>query len=166
MDRSRSLNGFSLVEILMVVAIIGVVTLILTKFTSQTSKTWHTTTSQLQIQQQARIALDEMTRYIRHSSAAAQGLSASYGMYPGISQQADNISFYTLKGKRVNYFQDGDTLKRCIGGSTRTLITEGLESIYFMHKSSYTLRIASMTVRKRDKSFTYNKTVTIRNQWE
>lgn len=157
MDRNYSLKGFTLVELTITIALIGILGWGLITFFKNTYDIWWMNTRQIDVQQQARTAMDEMSRFIRQSSAPASG------MYPAPGNQDTYISFYLPDGRRIKYYQDNDELKRVVNGTTSTIIRKGLESIYFIHNSSGGVRIASMTVIQGKQSISFDKKISLRN---
>ncbi len=157
MDRNYPLKGFTLVELVITVAIAGILGLGLVKFFKNTYDIWRMNTRQIDVQQQARTAMDEMSRFIRQSSAPASG------MYPAPGEQDTYISFYLSDGRWMKYYQDNDELKRVVNDATSTIVQRGLDSIYFIH-SEGGVRIASMTVSIGKQSITFDKKISLRNE--
>jgi len=62
-------RGFSLIEMMVVVAILGLIVLALVTFFTGGTKSWVAGQSQLKAQREARQAIDRMVREIRHGEA-------------------------------------------------------------------------------------------------
>ncbi|RLD17699.1 MAG: hypothetical protein DRI36_03150 [Caldiserica bacterium] len=155
-------KGLTLIETIVVIAIAfaliyGIVNVMKNLFDSY----WISSDTAI-IQNMARTAINEMTRFIRQSSNPVTGID------PGIGETKTYIQFVYVKDesetRNMKYYKNGKKLMRVVDGSTTTLISNYLDSIYFTHVSSYVVKIQSMTLTKGDQSITLDKTIFIRNR--
>lgn len=139
-------KGFTLIELMVVVALLGILGYGIVKFFTNTFRTWWQTSQQIDAQQKARAAMDEMTRFIRQ----ARPVSALV-----VSEQAGEdsdtmITFTHIDGRQFQYYKSGDSLIRVVDGTTTDVIPEDLASIYFIVDSTSSptqLDISTLTVQ-------------------
>ena len=112
-------KGFTLVEILIVVAIIALLSIGGIRFFSDTFSVWWHTRDVSRATGDARVAIDEITTYLRQATSidTRTGSSVHFNIYR--EEWADD---------RMGYFQEGDTLRRFMRGSTTTLVSSDVES--------------------------------------
>ena len=139
-------KGFTLIELMVVVALLAVLGYGIVTFFTNTFKVWWQASQQIEAQQKARVAMDEMTRFIRQARPVTEIV---------VGQQAGEeantmITFTHIDGRRMSYFQSDDSLRRWVVNSATTdVITEGLDSIYFVLDSTNSptqVDISSFTV--------------------
>ncbi len=73
----KNQKGFSLIEMMVVVVILGLIVLGLVTFFTGGAKSWVAGQSQLKAQREARQAIDRMVREIRHGELITSGVSKS-----------------------------------------------------------------------------------------
>jgi prepilin-type N-terminal cleavage/methylation domain-containing protein len=128
-------KGFTFVEILMVVAIMSVLLMAGAKFFENTAKSWRKNYAQVEIQQGARIAMDEMTQYVRQAQAA------TVVVYTGATPANSKITFTMVKDTgtfNVGYYLNGTTLWRQLNGVEST-VTANVQQIYFAKSNPATI---------------------------
>ncbi len=121
-------KGFTLIELMIVVALLGILGYGIMKFFSNTYRTWWQTSQQIDAQQKARVAMDEMTRFIRQARPVVDIV---------VGEQAGEdpntmITFTHIDERQISYFQFGDSLRRVVDGVTTDVIPEDLVSISFV----------------------------------
>jgi prepilin-type N-terminal cleavage/methylation domain-containing protein len=121
-------KGFTLIELAIVIALLGILGYAIVTFFTNTYRTWWQTSQQIDAQQKARAAMDEMTRCIRQ----ARPVTALV-----VGEQAGEdfdtmITFTHIDGRQFQYYKSGDSLIRVVDGVTTELIPEDLTSIYFI----------------------------------
>jgi len=70
---TKNQRGFSLIELMVVVVILGIIVLGLVTFFTGGTKSWVAGQSQLKAQREARQAIDRMVREIRHGEVVTTG---------------------------------------------------------------------------------------------
>lgn len=121
-------KGFTLIELMVVVALLGILGYGIVKFFTNTFRTWWQTSQQIDAQQKARAAMDEMTRFIRQASPV---VNIVVGQQVGEDPNT-MISFPHIDGRQISYFQSGDSLIRVVDGVTTDVIPEDLVSVSFV----------------------------------
>jgi len=121
-------KGFTLIELMIVVALLAILGYGIMKFFTNTFRTWWQTSQQIDAQQKARVAMDEMTRFIRQARPVADIV---------VGEQAGEdpntmITFTHIDERQISYFQFGDSLRRVVDGVTTDVIPEDLVSISFV----------------------------------
>ena len=95
-------RGFSLIEMMVVVVILGVIVLGLVTFFTGGTKSWVAGQYQLTAQRNARQAMDIMVREIREGDSIASGSNAT----------SITINYLTLGKSPVTYSLSGTTISR------------------------------------------------------
>lgn len=105
----KNQKGFSLIEMMVVVVILGLIVLGLVTFFTGGVKSWVAGQSQLEAQRNARQAIDRMVREIRHGELVTSGTTNSISVtVPALgSESAYNVT-YNLSGTIIN--RDGNPL--------------------------------------------------------
>ena len=139
-------KGFTLIELAIVIALLAILGYGIMKFFSNTYRTWWQTSQQIDAQQKARVAMDEMTRFIRQARPV---VNIVVGEQVG---EDDNtmITFTHIDGRQISYYQSNDSLKRVVGGVTTEVIPEDLVSVYFVLDSTTSptqVDISTLTVQ-------------------
>ena len=117
-------KGFTLAELLVVTAIIGMVMAGIFTLQQQGSQAYLYGSNRVETQQNARVALDLMTREFR----SAQSIT--------LIPNAQDITFVDENGTTVRYNLVGTTLNRTDGGGTTPLIG-GAQTLTFTYYSAY-----------------------------
>lgn len=113
-------KGFSLIEMMVVVVILGLIVLGLVTFFTGGAKSWVAGQSQLEAQRNARQAMDIMVREIIEGNSIASGSNAT----------SITINYLASFGKSpVTYSLSGTTISR--GGNTLINNVQSLSFTYF-----------------------------------
>lgn len=95
-------KGFSLIEMMVVVAIIGLIVLGLVTFFTGGARSWVAGQSQLEAQRNARQAMDRMVKEIREGDSIASGSNAT----------SITVNYLTLGKSSVTYSLSDNTISR------------------------------------------------------
>ena len=125
-------KGFTLIELMVVVALLAVLGFGIVTFFTNTFKVWWQASQQIEAQQKARVAMDEMTRFIRQARPVT-GITVSQ---QGGEDPNTMISFTHIDERQISYYKSGDSLKRVVDAATTDVIPEDLVSIYFVLDST------------------------------
>ena len=164
-------KGFTIIEAMLSAILLGLIFVGVVRFFRNTLDVWFESSRQIDIQRKGRAAVDEMTRFIRQSSAPVTAIYPSIGItdtkikfiYMGESGDR-SMKYYQGDGSTRAEDPNGSALFRVVDGNTTTLIGNFLDEIYFVHESSYIVNITSMTLTKRDQVITFNKNIYLRNR--
>ncbi len=143
-------KGFTLIELMIVVALLGILGYGIVTFFTNTFRTWWQTSQQIDAQQKARIAMDEMTRFIRQAKPVTGIVVSNWG-----GEDPNTwIIFTHIDGRQISYYQSGDCLKRSVDDGVTTVTTdvipEDLVSVYFILDSTSSptqVDISTLTVQ-------------------
>ena len=139
-------KGFTLIELAIVIALLAILGYGIVTFFRNTYRTWWQTSQQIDAQQKARVAMDEMTRFIRQARPVTEIVVGEQG------GEDDNtmITFTHIDGRQFQYYKSGDSLQRVVDGTTTDLVPEDLVSVYFILDSTTSptqVDISTLTVQ-------------------
>ncbi len=115
-ERIRNERGFSLAELLVVTAVLGLILSAIVLIQQKGQQAYVMGSNRVEAQQNARVALDLMTRELRSAQAMVTLGSAS------------DLTFLDQNNVQVRYQLSGANLNRTSGGTTTTIIG-GAESL-------------------------------------
>ncbi|MCK4308583.1 MAG: prepilin-type N-terminal cleavage/methylation domain-containing protein [Candidatus Atribacteria bacterium] len=102
-------KGFSLIEMMVVVVILGLIILGLVTFFTGGARSWIAGQRQLEAQRNARQAIDRMVREIRHGEVVTTGTTTSITVtVPALGSEIAYDVNYNLIGTTIN--RDGNPL--------------------------------------------------------
>jgi len=105
----KNQRGFSLIEMMVVVVILGLIVLGLVTFFTGGAKSWVAGQSQLQAQRNARQAIDRMVREIRHGKLVTTSTTNSIAVdVPALGSEPSYNVTYNLTGTIIS--RDGNPL--------------------------------------------------------
>ena len=119
-------RGYTLVEIMIGVAILGILGAVVTNLFIGGVRFWRLSIAKSEIQRDARTYLDAIGRTLRQAQASTVTIDRLNSSQPAYSR----ISFTTIQGKSMAYYQNGIRLCQLINGSTYYL-ADNLRNIYF-----------------------------------
>ena len=147
----RRKAGYTLTELMMVVAITGILFAAGPPMLVQLQNFWLMTSARYEIERDARVSLDSMNRFLRQgkistmtidsggaNSCAVTACSGSGGAY-------SRISFNTIDGRPVQYFQSGNYLCEKVSNNCRILSSD-LIYIAFSFPESDSPTIVSVAI--------------------
>ncbi len=140
----RLLQGYTLVEVMITVAIMSVVAALISPLLTNMTSFWRLTQARTVIERDARVSMDLMNRAIRQAQSSTIILS-SYPNEPPYSE----ISFTDIKGNLVSFYQQGNYLYEKFN-TTVSMLTKNLEFVSFTFPDSSQTGILSvaMTTQK------------------
>jgi prepilin-type N-terminal cleavage/methylation domain-containing protein len=133
-------KGTTMVELMIVVAILGVVGLVAPRLVINTSRFFTMNNARVDLQRDARNAMSIMNRNLRQAQAATLVIDQISGQ-PYYSR----LTFTKIDGKIISYFQDGDELMMVVNGNTNRL-SDNLRYLAFALPKSDDLGIISVSV--------------------
>lgn len=145
-------SGFSLVEIMLFLAMVGILVLILPKFVLNFHRFFALNSTRLQLTGQSRDSLDGIERLISQGKASSVTVTrggptcsggvpcgAGYPLYSTGNQtdfSAIQFNLGSAGNRQVSIWQDGRKLKILVEGSAEREFSNYLESIYFLYPDS------------------------------
>lgn len=116
MIKPRSRRGYTLTELMLVVAIVGILSSIGPTLLTQLQNFFMMTTARNEIQRDARASLDTINRFLR------QGVSGTIVIdTPSGSGPYSRIRFRHVDGRYVEFRQEGANLKHVLDNKVTTL---------------------------------------------
>ena len=148
-------KAFTLVEVMIVIAILGILSIGVISLFKSTRDLWDYSDQQVDVQQSARNALNEMSKYIKQAKKSEVNVGTS------------SIEFYDSSDRYHKFWKSGDKLyeRFGVGGSTTTreLVRGYVQNIVFeVIGATDAVRISSFTITKRDQSLTLSRQVRVR----
>lgn len=133
-------KGFSIVEVIFTVAIIGIVSTVGANLMIQFTRFQRTSSSRAELQKDARLAMDFMNRNIRQATAVSIVIDQASGQPP-----YSRISFTTIDSEVISYYQADKKLYQDIDGGLYTL-TDNLKYVAFSYMNSAEDDIVSISL--------------------
>lgn len=145
---SRCRSGYSLTELMMVVAIVGVIASSAPIVLRQVNRFFLMTQARATLQREARAAIDLATRNIRQARASTMMLDRHASNQPYYSR----LTFTTAQGEAVRIWQNGAQLwlQR---GNTRSLLSAHLRYLAFAFPRSDDMTIVSVSMTLEHATF-------------
>ncbi len=136
-------SGFSLVEMMIVVAILGAIVMGAPVLFTQIYRFYQLHNAKVEIQRDARASLDLMNRFIREAISYTVVIDQVTNQPP-----ASRIRFSTIDGQNIIFYQSGNTLYQ-VNRSTTTL-SQNLQYVAFTYPRSDdpTIISVAMTMEK------------------
>lgn len=133
-------RGFTLAELLVMTAVIGLVMAGIFAVQQGGQQAYLLGSNRVETQQNARMALDLMTRELR-SAASITTLNGSTDIT--FRDQCGNSVRYSLSGARLN--RTGSTYPDCSNGSSATALIGGVQSLAMTYYSVYDVSTGTYT---------------------
>lgn len=137
MGRRVGSRGFTLAEVLVALAVVGIVLLALMGLLQHGEQVYLFGTSRLEAQQNARVALDRLGRELRQAGIDPRGIGFPPLVNPtatGFTIQNDLNGDGVIAGnpETITYSLRGRTLRRNAGGGAQPVV-DGVESLRFAY---------------------------------
>jgi len=154
-----SLTGFTFAETMVSTLIFSILAIAILSVLTIGQKAWHSDTGKVELQQQARLAMDGMTREIRESSSA------------GITQPADGansarLDFTTAEAAgTISYYLENNQLIREYPVGTEKILANDVETVDFSLSADVLIIQLDLgkTVYGADLNFSLKEQVRLRN---
>jgi prepilin-type N-terminal cleavage/methylation domain-containing protein len=147
MRRRRSEQGFTLVEALLVTAMVGILAMVGPRLMINLQKFYMQTTARNVIQRDARAIIDLLNRFLRQGKYRTIIIDTPTGQGP-----YSRITFEHIDGRSVSFYQSGENLIQSIDGTTTT-ICRNLIYIAFSFPRSDFPRLVSVSMTIGELSF-------------
>ena len=134
-------NGFSLLEAMITVAIVGTLISVGAGITIEANRYFMLSNAKVQLQEEGRSILYVITRNLRQAQSSTITLSRYSSSQPYYSQ----ISFTTSQGTTMSFFQNGNLLEMQSGNMTKVL-SKDLIYLAFTFPRSDDMNIISVSV--------------------
>ena len=134
-------RGFTLIEIMMAVAIIGIIASVGASVLLQINRYFILTRTRTDLQKEARAAMYVITRELRQAQSNTIILDRASTSQPYYSR----ITFTKIQGTTMTFQQNGNKLQKVVGNSTITL-TDHLSYLAFTFPRSDTMTILSVSM--------------------
>src|SRR3990170_5276914 len=136
---TSNLKGFTLVEIVITIVLIGIISGIAAMIILQGVRAYSDEQSRSDVHYQARLAVERMAREIRTARQQSEIGTAVLGTITG--NPTNSFIFTDITGTTITYSLTGTTLNRTVGGSPSPL-AQSVTALEFQH---YTSAIALTT---------------------
>lgn len=132
-------KGYSLTELTVVMVILVLLILVVTPLMIHMVRFFRLSTARLEIQRDARNAMETMNRFLRQAMATSVTIDQAAGQ-PARSR----VSFTTVAGKTLQVYQQGHSLFLVDGGSRE--LSKNLRFIAFSYPRSDNPNVLSVAV--------------------
>ncbi|MFC1679783.1 PilW family protein, partial [Elusimicrobiota bacterium] len=133
-------RGVTLVEMLLVVALIGILAMVGPRLMIQLQNFYMQTTARNEIQRDARVSIDIVNRFLRQASYRTIIIDTPAGQGP-----YSRITFDHVDGRTFKFYQAGSNLMQDVDGQTRT-VSRNLVYIAFSFPRSDFPKLVSVSM--------------------
>ena len=135
----KTRGGYSLIEVMMVVAIVGVIGSIAPQLLIQVTRFFRQNQARTEIQRDAQATFNLIGRNLRQAQAGTIVIDQKTGQPP-----YSRVAFTRMDGRQLSYYQDGAKLYQVSGGTKA--ITENIRYIAFGHPRTDDGKLLTVTV--------------------
>lgn len=139
--RVRSRAGYTLIELLMVVAIIGILASVGARVMLQVNRFFILTNTRTELQREARAVMYVVNRNLRQGTVASISIDRASNTQPFYSK----LTFTKVSGTTMTFAQNGTNLVQTVGTKTRTL-TKNVKYVSFTFPRSDDLSVVSVSI--------------------
>jgi len=122
-------QGWTLVELLLTIMIFSIITLGTSTFMTQGIRNMRLVIAKIDIQREARVSLSIMNKELRQAVQDTIVISRQNTSQPPYSK----VTFVTIKGSTISYYQDGITLYQEIYDGNKHFVSKLSENVRFVH---------------------------------
>jgi prepilin-type N-terminal cleavage/methylation domain-containing protein len=140
MSRLRTRAGYTLTELMMVVAIIGILATVGPTMLTSMQNFFMMTSARYEIQRDARTTLDTVNRYLRQAVASTVIMDTPTSQGP-----FSRIRFRHVDGRYMEFRQNGSNLIQVIG-TTTSIVSTNLIYIAFTYPHTDDTSIISVSI--------------------
>lgn len=133
--------GYTLTEMLLVVAIIGILATVGSRIMLQVNRFFILTNTRTELQREARAVMYVVNRNLRQGSCASVSISRLNSSQPFFSQ----IQFTKASGTTMTFSQSGTRLIQTVGTKTR-ILTQNVKYLSFTFPRSDDLSVISVAI--------------------
>lgn len=145
MKRLRGRAGYTLAEMMVTVAILGILALIGPPMMIGMQNFFLMTSARTETQRDARACLSEINRFLRQAEASTVVIDSAANQGP-----YSRISFSLLDGRVMTFSQSGDkliqTVKSAAGVTSTVMLTNNLSYIAFTYPATDDISIISVAL--------------------
>ncbi|MFC1521398.1 PilW family protein [Elusimicrobiota bacterium] len=144
-SKIKNYSGVSLVELMVAVAVIGIISGMASAYLIQTVRFYRLNKAKIEIQRDARTYLSLINRYLRQAQANSIVISNEANQPPH-----SKLSFTTIGGTAYTFYQEGQELNMTIGTMAPKTVSENLRYVAFTlpRTDDFTIVSISMTFEK------------------
>lgn len=140
-----SRRGYTVTELMLVVAILGILGTAGAQLLINVNRFFMMTTAKAELQREARAAMYLINRSLRQARSTTITVDRASTSQPFYSR----ITFTTIQGTTIRYYQNGNQLVRLIGNNSKVL-TKNVRylSFHFPRSDDLTIVSVSLTLEK------------------
>jgi len=140
MRKLMNRRGYTLTEMMMVVAIIGILATVMPTMMTQMQNFFMMTSARYEIQRDARTTLDTVNRYMRQAVATTVVMDTPVGQGP-----FSRIRFRHIDGRYMEFRQQGSKLIQVID-TAQSVVSNNLIYIAFTYPHTDDISIVSVSI--------------------
>ncbi len=140
-------RGYTLSEVMIVVAIVGIVGGMGGSLVVQMTNFWRQTTARNAIQRDVRTSLDLINRFTRQARSSTVVIDRASGQ-----PMASRITFTSVQGKTVSFYQSGNKLYMSHAGTTN-MLSDNLAYIAFTYPRTDDTSLISVAITAQSPTF-------------